>query len=66
MEYDQMTNEGELDYAWMVLNQKDHVLVKESNNIHNQSRLIAYLILKSLLARKRFDNVTSLFISLNI
>ena len=66
MEYDQMTNEGELDYAWMVVNQKDHALVKESNNIHNQSRLIADLILKSLLARKRFDNVTSLFISLKI
>ena len=62
--YDQMTNEEILDCAWMVLNEKEHVLVKECNNIHNQSGLIVDLILKSSLARKSFDNVTCLFISL--
>ena len=63
--YDQMTNEEVIDCAWMVLNEKDHVLVKEcNNNIHNQSGLIVDLILKSSLARKSFDNVTCLFISL--
>ena len=62
--YDQMSNKEVLDCAWMVLNEKDNILIKECKNIHNQSGLIVDLILKSSLARKSFDNVTCLFISL--
>ena len=62
--YDQMTNKEVLDCAWMVLNEKEHILVKECNNLHNESGLIADLIIKSSLARKSFDNVTCVFISL--
>ena len=62
--YDQMSNKEILDCAWMVLNEKDNLLVKECKNIHNKSGLIVDLILKSSLARKSFDNVTCLFIAL--
>ena len=62
--YDQLTNKEVLDCAWMVLNEKEHILVKECNSLHSQSGLIVDLIIKSSLARKSFDNVTCLFISL--
>ena len=62
--YDQMSNKEILDCAWMVLNEKENVLIKECTNIHSQSGLIVDLILKSSLARKSFDNVTCLFIAL--
>ena len=62
--YDQMSNKEVLDCAWMILNEKDNMLIKECKNIHNQSGLIVDLILKSSLARKSFDNVTCLFIAL--
>ena len=62
--YDQMSNKEILDCAWMVLNEKENVLIKECSNIHSQSGLIVDLILKSSLARKSFDNVTCLFIAL--
>jgi len=62
--YDQMSNKEVLDCAWMVLNEKNHILVKDCKNLHNQSGLIVDLILKSSLARKSFDNVTCLFIAL--
>ena len=62
--YDQMSNKEVLDCAWMVLNEKDNILIKECKNLHNQSGLIVDLILKSSLARKSFDNVTCLFIAL--
>ena len=62
--YDQMTNKEVLDCAWMVINEKENILIKECTNIHNQSGLIVDLILKSSLARKSFDNVTCLFIAL--
>ena len=62
--FDQMSNKEVLDCAWMVLNEKDNILIKECKNLHNQSGLIVDLILKSSLARKSFDNVTCLFIAL--
>ena len=62
--YDQMSNKEVLDCAWMILNEKNHILIKECKNIHNQSGLIVDLILKASLARKSFDNVTCLFIAL--
>ena len=62
--FDQISSNEIIDCAWMVLNEKEHSLVKECKNIHNQSGLIVDLILKSSLERKSFDNVTCLFISL--
>ena len=62
--YDQMSNKEVLDCAWMILNEKNNILIKECKNIHSLSGLIVDLILKSSLARKSFDNVTCLFISL--
>ena len=61
--YDQMSSKEVLDCAWMILNEKEHPLVKQIKDIHNQSGLIVDLILKSALTRKSFDNVTCLFIA---
>ena len=61
--YDQMSSNEVLDCAWMILNEKEHPLVKQIKDIHNQSGLIVDLILKSALTRKSFDNVTCLFIA---
>ena len=62
--FDQMSNKEVLDCAWMVIKEKENILIKESKNIHNHSGLIVDLILKSSLARKSFDNVTCLFVAL--
>ena len=62
--YDQMSNKEVLDCAWMVIKEKENIIVKESKNIHNHSGLIVDLIIKSSLARKSFDNVTCLFVAL--
>ena len=62
--YDQMSNKEVLDCAWMVIKEKENIIIKESKNIHNHSGLIVDLILKSSLARKSFDNVTCLFVAL--
>ena len=62
--FDQISSNEVLDCAWMVLNEKDHFLIKQCKDIHNQSGLIVDLIIKSALARKSFDNVTCLFIAL--
>ena len=62
--YDQMSNKEVLDCAWMILNEKNHILINECKNLHNQSGFIVDLILKASLARKSFDNVTCLFIAL--
>ena len=62
--FDQISSNEVLDCAWMILNEKDNLLIKQCKDIHNQSRLIVDLIIKSALARKSFDNVTCLFIAL--
>ena len=62
--YDQISSNEILDCAWMVLNGKDNMLIKECKDIHHQSGFIVDFILKSSLARKSFDNVTCLFIAL--
>ena len=62
--YDQISSNEILDCAWMVLNEKENILIKECKNLHNQSGFIVDFILKSSLARKSFDNVTCLFIAL--
>ena len=62
--YDQMSSNEILDCAWMILNEKENLLVKQIKDIHNQSGLIVDLIIKSALARKSFDNVTCLFVAL--
>ena len=62
--YDQISSNEILDCAWMVLNGKDDMIIKECKDIHHQSGFIVDFILKSSLARKSFDNVTCLFIAL--
>ena len=61
--YDQITSNEVLECAWMILNEKEHLLLKQCKDIHNQSGLIVDLIIKSALARKSFDNVTCLFVA---
>jgi len=62
--YDQISSNEVLECAWMVLNEKENLIVKQCKDIHNQSGLIVDLIMKSALARKSFDNVTCLFVAL--
>ena len=62
--YDQISSNEVLECAWMVLNEKENLIIKQCKDIHNQSGLIVDLIMKSALARKSFDNVTCLFIAL--
>ena len=62
--YDQMESNEVLDCAWTVINEKEHLLVKQCKDIHQQSGIIVDYIMKSALARKSFDNVTCLFIAL--
>ena len=64
--YDQMSNKEILDLAWMIINNKNNNNNEnnENNDIHYKSGLIVDLIIKSSLARKSFDNVTCVFISL--
>ena len=62
--YDQISSNEVLECAWMVLNEKENLIIKQCKDIHNQSGLIVDLIMKSALARKSFDNVTCLFVAL--
>ena len=62
--FDQISSNEILDCTWMVLNEKEHLLIKQCKDIHNQSGLIVDLIIKSALVRKSFDNVTCLFVAL--
>ena len=62
--YDQISSNEILDCAWMVINDKNHQLIRQCKDIHSQSGLIVDLIMKSALARKSFDNVTCLFVAL--
>ena len=61
--FDQMTSNEVLKCAWMILNEKQHLLLKQCKDVHNQSGIIVDLIIKSALARKSFDNVTCLFVA---
>ena len=62
--YDQMSNDEILNCAWMILRENENELIKDCKNIHELSGLIVDFIIKSSLARKSFDNVTCLFLSL--
>ena len=61
--FDQMTSNEVLKCAWMILNEKQHLLLKQCKDVHSQSGIIVDLIIKSALARKSFDNVTCLFVA---
>ena len=61
--FDQITSNEVLECAWMILNEKQHLLLKQCKDVHNQSGIIVDLIIKSALARKSFDNVTCLFVA---
>ena len=62
--FDQISSNEILDCAWMILNERDHPIVKQIKDIHNQSGVIVDFIIKSALSRRSFDNVTCLFIAL--
>ena len=48
----------------MILRENENELIKDCKTIHELSGLIVDFIIKSSLARKSFDNVTCLFLSL--
>ena len=63
--FDQLSSDEVINCAWMVYNNKEkNSLINQCKDIHAQGGIIIDLIMKSALARKSFDNVTCLFISL--
>ena len=59
--YDQISSNEILDLAWMIFNNND---INNNSNIHEKCGIIVDLILKASMARKSFDNVTCVIISL--
>lgn len=57
--YDQISSEEILDCAWMILRNNDINL-----NLHEKCGMIVDFILKASMARKSFDNITCVMISL--
>lgn len=56
--FDQIKNEEVVNCAWMTL-EKNLLL---DVNVHNQSGLVVDMVMKTALARKSLDNITSVFI----